>query len=117
MLYKNPKGTVERLDRAIKEFDKTDNFVVCEQIGIFQHERLIHLIVTVFVGILAIILLIGVLSIGNIYLFALSLLLIILEGAYLWHYYLLENKLQELEMLYLERIQNENGEHRKEEVN
>lgn len=64
------------------------------QIGFMQHERLIHLIVTMFVALFTI------MSFGLCY-FApsiptglLSLLFIVLTGAYILHYFRLENGVQ-----------------------
>ena len=68
----------------------------------FQHERLIHLIVTFFVGISMILLLLGSLyfeTIGLILLFFISFALFI---PYIFHYYYLENGVQKLYDIYFE---------------
>lgn len=66
------------------------------QIGFFQHERLIHLIVTVFVGI-ATILFFGLsLMLENIGISILGGITLILFLFYIVYYYFLENSIQEL---------------------
>lgn len=70
------------------------------QISFFQHERLIHLIVTALFAVLAIgglILLTMEVSIGFI---CLELLFIILLVPYVRHYYILENGVQKLYSIY-----------------
>lgn len=67
-----------------------------EQIAFFQHERLIHLIVTALVAVLMV-MCIGIAIIaGQPSLFLLALPLFILLVPYLWHYYLLENEVQKM---------------------
>ena len=69
-------------------------------ISFFQHERLIHLLVTIFTGIIMILLFISSLFIDNILLIILLLLIITLFIPYIFHYYFLENKVQELYKIY-----------------
>ena len=64
------------------------------RIGFYQHERLIHLIVTMSFAIFFLLSLILV-SI-NAYFLALSVLLLVLLVPYIAHYYFLENSTQEL---------------------
>lgn len=64
------------------------------RIGFYQHERLIHLIVTMSFAIFFLLSLILV-SI-NVYFLALSVLLLVLLVPYIAHYYFLENSTQEL---------------------
>lgn len=66
------------------------------QIGFFQHERLIHLIVTVLFAILTVLTLFACLLILQPVLLALELLFLILLVPYIKHYYLLENGTQKL---------------------
>ncbi len=85
-------------DMINKPMDKNDLILLKEfhlrQIAFMQHERLIHLIVTMFVALFTI------MSFGLLY-FApsiptglLSLLFIILIAAYILHYFRLENGVQ-----------------------
>lgn len=66
------------------------------QIKFFQHERLIHLIVTVFVGTMTILFLLFGLFLNNLMLFLLFLLTFLLFIPYILHYYFLENGVQKL---------------------
>ena len=66
------------------------------QIKQFQHERLIHLIVTAFVGIIAILFLLFGLLEENLGLLVAFLGLMCLFIPYILHYYLLENNVQKM---------------------
>lgn len=67
-----------------------------DQIAFFQHERLIHLIVTALVAVLMV-MCIGIAIIaGQPTVFLLALPLFILLVPYIAHYYLLENEVQKM---------------------
>ena len=67
-----------------------------DQIAFFQHERLIHLIVTALVAVLMV-MCIGIAMIaGEPLMFLLALPLFILLVPYISHYYLLENEVQKM---------------------
>ncbi len=68
----------------------------------FQHERLIHLIVTFFTGMGTILFLLGSLYFESIPLLLLFLITLALFIPYIFHYYKLENGTQELYNLYFE---------------
>lgn len=68
------------------------------RIGFYQHERLIHLIVTMSFAVFFLLSLI--LAFSNAYFLALSALLLILLVPYIAHYYFLENSTQELYKVY-----------------
>lgn len=70
------------------------------QIQFFQHERLVHLIVTVTFAILTMIAVLGCVLSPQIPLFALVALLLILLVPYIRHYYILENGVQKLYICY-----------------
>lgn len=70
------------------------------QIGFFQHERLIHLIVTVTFAILAFGTLIFNFLNENLLSYLLLALLLILLIPYIRHYYILENGVQKLYRYY-----------------
>ena len=74
------------------------------QIRFFQHERLIHLIVTVTFALLTIIAILGTLLVPQPALFVLVLLLLVLLVPYVRHYYILENGVQKLYRYYDEFI-------------
>ena len=70
------------------------------QIGFFQHERFIHLIVTMTFAILTVVSLMTICITGYLPLAALMLLLLILLVPYIRHYYILENGTQTLYRYY-----------------
>ncbi len=70
------------------------------RIGFYQHERLIHLIVTMSFGVFFLLSLI--LAGTNVWFLALSVLLLALLIPYIGHYYFLENTTQELYRIYYE---------------
>ncbi len=88
------------LDQYINGEIKKDKQEILEeiliQIKFFQHERLIHLIVTFFVGIAAILFLGFSLILDNIGMILLFFLAIALFMPYIFHYYYLENGTQAL---------------------
>ena len=70
------------------------------QIGFFQHERLVHLIVTVTFALLTMLAILGVMLEPQPALFILILLLVVLLIPYIRHYYILENGVQKLYRYY-----------------
>lgn len=70
------------------------------QIGFFQHERLVHLIVTVTFAILTILSVLGCVLAPQPSLFMLTALLLVLLVPYIRHYYILENGVQRLYVFY-----------------
>lgn len=66
------------------------------QIQFFQHERLIHLIVTVTFALLTILSVLASLILTQIGLLLLTILLVVLLVPYIRHYYILENGVQKL---------------------
>ena len=70
------------------------------QIQFFQHERLIHLIVTALFALLTVITLLANLFLTEPLILILSLLFLVLLIPYIRHYYLLENGVQKLYSYY-----------------
>lgn len=71
------------------------------QVAFFQHERLIHLIVTVLFAILEVLCILGTVILaamdnGNIALAIMTILLLVLLIPYIRHYYILENEVQKM---------------------
>ena len=93
---------IKELEKKIEkdEIDKTLAEEVFTWIQFFQHERLIHLIVTFFTGIGTILFLLGALYFETIGLFLLFLITLFLFIPYIFHYYYLENGVQKLYDLY-----------------
>ena len=93
---------IEELNHKISKnkIDKNLSEEVLTWIQFFQHERLVHLIVTFFTGIAAILFLLGFLYFENIPLLLLFLITLCLFIPYIFHYYYLENGVQKLYELY-----------------
>ena len=70
------------------------------KISFFQHERLIHLIVTFMTAVGMVLFMLGFLVIKELLLFVLFLLTLALFFPYIMHYYNLENGVQKLYDLY-----------------
>lgn len=66
------------------------------QIGFFQHERLIHLLVTLAFALMELISVMTMVATGQVSLAALAALFLVLLVPYVMHYYLLENETQRL---------------------
>ena len=66
------------------------------QIGFFQHERLIHLLVTMLFAIITFICVAVYIITGAVYVLALIGVLLVLLVPYIMHYYLLENETQKM---------------------
>lgn len=90
------KERASRTDKATK--DELDEILV--QIGFFQHERLIHLLVTLAFAIFGVLSLFFYLLTEQIMVLVLFFSFLVLLIPYIKHYYLLENGTQELYRLY-----------------
>lgn len=94
-------GYRERIDRLLeKTSENIDWKMVLEehlvQITFFQHERLIHLIVTVTFALLTVISF-GIMLLSNFFpVLGLTILLLVLLMPYIGHYYTLENEVQKM---------------------
>lgn len=74
------------------------------QIGFFQHERLIHLLVTVTFAVLLMLAVLGCYLDAGLFFFLLALMLLVLLIPYIRHYYFLENGVQKLYGFYDESV-------------
>ena len=117
---KQVESRVNKLEDEAKEQCATDkaSLLTCiekekrallTQISFFQHERLIHLIVTVLFAIMTIMAFVVVMVECSIGALVLLLLFLVLLIPYVRHYYILENGTQQLYTYYdrLEKIDNE----------
>ena len=94
----------KRIDELLQKDDANWEKVMEEhltQVAFFQHERLIHLIVTVLFAILEIMSILGTVILtamdcGNIALSIMTILLLVLLIPYIRHYYILENEVQKM---------------------
>lgn len=91
-------------DLKIEEFSEEERKAMANkmlvQIQFFQHERLIHLIVTVTFALLTVLSIFAFLALEQMGLLALSILLLVLLVPYIRHYYILENGVQKLYTYY-----------------
>ena len=105
----------KRIDELLKKEDENWDKILEEhlnQIAFFQHERLIHLIVTVLFAVLEIMSILGTVILsalgnGNLAIGVLTILLLVLLIPYIRHYYILENEVQKMYVQYdklLEKI-------------
>ncbi len=76
------------------------------QIGFFQHERLVHLIVTITFALLTMMSVLAALVLVQPGLLLLTLLLVVLLVPYIRHYYILENGVQKLYTYYDRLVEN-----------
>ena len=95
------KEYLEAVRQKVGEKDVTEEFLaeLLTRIGFYQHERLIHLIVTMTFAVMTVLCLVFSGGEPNI-IMLLGGLFLLLEVPYIWHYYFLENSVQELYTLY-----------------
>lgn len=96
---------------ASKEVQDPDSIIENHliQTQFFQHERLIHLIVTALIAILLVIFIVASTICSNVGFPILSIILLILEAFYIKHYYFLENQTQKLYDDYNSLLKRKNG--------
>lgn len=90
-----------KLRDYINSLDEGKEKIDINYIIFFQHERLVHLIVTFFVGVVMSVFFVGFLLTQNILVFILFCLLLCLFTPYIFYYYYLENNVQKLYDYYL----------------
>lgn len=94
-------------NKKIDNIDDTiENHLI--KISFYQHERLVHLIVTVLFALLSIISLLYTITIPSIGMMLLTFMFILLLVPYIMHYYYLENNVQKLYTYYDEMIKIKN---------
>ena len=109
----------KRIDELLQQEDANWEKILEEhltQVAFFQHERLIHLIVTVLFAMLEIMSILGTVILsamenGNMAMSILTILLLVLLIPYIRHYYILENEVQKMYVQYdklLEKIEEKN---------
>lgn len=114
------QGTRQREDREVKkqiqEYVKFIKGILTEdkpgtdwkevamrhlvKIEFYQHERLIHLIVTALFAVMEVICVATLLATSNLWSLALMVMMLVLLMPYVGHYYFLENSVQELYLIY-----------------
>ncbi len=110
-MKENLKSYLSYIDKIIKTKDTKNIEEIANdhliQIKFFQHERLIHLIVTVFVGSMSILFLLFGIASNNILLFLPFVATLILFIPYIFYYYFLENGVQKLYKQYWQLLDKE----------
>ena len=95
---------IDYIDKLLKKknIDNIDEIISTHliKISFYQHERLIHLIVTSLVAILLIISFLYTITVPTLGLILLTLMFILLIVPYIVHYYFLENNVQKLYIQY-----------------
>jgi len=101
-MKKQIKEYIKEVEEKIYKNEITQEYKkdMLNYISFYQHERLIHLIVTLFVGICAIIFFLAMLYFEKLTITIIFIILIILFIPYIFHYYFLENSIQKLYTLY-----------------
>lgn len=79
---------------------RSERSLLLQRIAFYQHERLIHLLVTLAFAIFFLLSLIMFMMVEEVPLLALSVLFLVLLIPYIKHYYFLENSVQELYTIY-----------------
>ncbi len=110
-MTKQIKAYLELLERFFKAEhteEETEQFraELLRRIKFYQHERLIHLIVTMSVGVFFMLALILYLSQSGAGLLILTVMFLALLAAYLKHYYFLENSVQKMYLYYYQIAEN-----------
>ena len=96
------KAYIEKMTALIESGEITQEMLqsMLVSIGFFQHERLIHLLVTLAFAVMTIFSLL--MTVQEFYFIPLFLLFLALEVPYVFHYYRLENGVQKLQKMYRE---------------
>ena len=107
-MKKEIKAYLEEIEIRIKGREGIDEVFLSEmltRIGFYQHERLIHLIVTMTFAIMTVISFFILMTAHSVPALLLALLFLGLTVQYIYHYYFLENSTQKLYRLYYEALE------------
>lgn len=96
---------MEKVDKILKDKKAgTDWELVMQehliQVGFFQHERLVHLLVTILFAVIAFLTLIMMTMQFSVPFLLLFIMILVLLVPYIRHYYLLENSVQKMYEMY-----------------
>ncbi len=99
------KKYMEEIQRRLEEYaDQTELEEIFlehkDKIAFMQHERIVHFLVTMMFAIVLAIFVCAFLFTENSALFVLVVIIMVLLGFYIKHYYFLENTVQEMYRLY-----------------
>lgn len=95
------KETEKLLNNKITKKDIENHLI---KINFFSHERLVHLIVTMFFALFSIIFVYFSLTFNSVIYIVLTFIFLIILVFYILHYYFLENSVQYLYKLYDEMV-------------
>lgn len=96
-LYDYISETEKKLEKNVNEKD-IEELVL--KISFFSHERLVHLLVTLFFALISIVFTVLCFNYFNCFMYTITLILYIMVLFYIVHYYRLENGVQYLYKLY-----------------
>ena len=101
------KSYISSLQQLLNSGEKIENPEALKnelyrEIVFWQHERIVHLIVTFLFAIATVAVLLTIAFMPTIPLFLLFVMLLVLLLPYIWHYYILENGVQTLYVIYEE---------------
>ena len=102
------KEYLSEIEIRLKDGKNIDEQFISElliRIGFYQHERLIHLIVTMTFAIMTVLSFAVLVTNYSIQILLLSLLFLVLVSPYIAHYYFLENSVQKLYRLYYKALE------------
>ncbi len=110
-MKKEISAYLEFVKQHIKEKNISGEFLemLLTRIKFYQHERLIHLIVTMTFAVMTVLSFFMLLTAGGTAAVLLSILFLCLTVPYVMHYYFLENSVQALYKLYYEAKELYNG--------
>lgn len=98
-MEKRIKNYLALIDKLLEENTDNWDFLIenhLVQISFFQHERMIHLIVTALFAVLEMLSVMLVIITGQLQVIALVVMLLVLLIPYVRHYYILENGVQKM---------------------
>lgn len=101
------KDYLSEAEIRLKDKDSVDEAFLSEmltRIGFYQHERLVHLIVTMTFAIMTVLAFFMLVTAYSLPALLLSLLFLGLTIPYIGHYYFLENSVQKLYRLYYQAL-------------
>lgn len=104
-MTKQIRAYLEVLERFFSEERSEEELLamrreLLQRISFYQHERIVHLIVTMSFGVFFMLSLIIYLTRGGVGIMILTLLFLVMLAAYIKHYYFLENSVQKMYLFY-----------------
>ena len=102
------KEYLSEVELRLKDKDSISDVFVSEmltRIGFYQHERLVHLIVTMTFAVMTVLSFCILMMTQSMFALVLSCLFLILVSPYIAHYYFLENSVQKLYRLYYQALE------------